>query len=361
MLKKCVFAFVQEELGGGTIMGLFWFMLMVGITGMAVDATNGFRNRTMLQATADSAVLAAVIDLPDGAAASASAITNSLNNMSGEQYGQVLQAGDVEIGAWDNAGRGFTVGGTAPNPLDPTGPWLPNSVRVTLHQTAANGNAVPVNLLRIAGLYTWDVNVQAVAQRYLPDCLNDGLIARGMVDISSNNAFVNNICIHGQQGVEMQNHNYHESGVNVSMPDMDNQLVIPTGGMTSNPGLPQALREQSFDPRMVNHVNEIMADILTKEAYVLPTFINAAWPVVDVNANYVFLTSSVVPGTIYHVVCAPNKNVSIKNNTVLVNVAIIADCGISVGSGATLINVVLGSTALGNGSRPRDNANINFS
>ena len=72
--------FLNDELGGGTVMGLLWFILLVGITGMAVDATNGFRNRTMLQATADAAA-----------------------NMPGALYGDVLQPGDVEIGAWDMA------------------------------------------------------------------------------------------------------------------------------------------------------------------------------------------------------------------------------------------------------------------
>ena len=62
-----------DERGGGTIWGLLWFVLMVGICGLAVDSTDGFRNRTMLQATADSAALAAAIDLPNGQAAVASA------------------------------------------------------------------------------------------------------------------------------------------------------------------------------------------------------------------------------------------------------------------------------------------------
>ena len=63
--------FLNDEHGAGTIMGLLWFILLVGITGLAVDVTDGFRSRTMLQATADASALAAVIDLPDEAAAGA--------------------------------------------------------------------------------------------------------------------------------------------------------------------------------------------------------------------------------------------------------------------------------------------------
>ena len=67
MLRGDCRKFLSDEHGAGTIMGLLWFMLLVGITGMAVDVTNGFRNRTMLQATADAAVLAGAIDLPAAA------------------------------------------------------------------------------------------------------------------------------------------------------------------------------------------------------------------------------------------------------------------------------------------------------
>ncbi len=58
--------FLNDELGGGTVMGLLWFILLVGITGLSVDTINGFRTRTMLQATADAdaAALGGAIDLP---------------------------------------------------------------------------------------------------------------------------------------------------------------------------------------------------------------------------------------------------------------------------------------------------------
>ncbi len=82
--------FLNDELGGGTIFGLLWFMLLVGITGMAVDSTNGFRNRTMLQATADAAALAGAISLTNEAAAVATAVSYSVDNMSGAHYGDVL-------------------------------------------------------------------------------------------------------------------------------------------------------------------------------------------------------------------------------------------------------------------------------
>ncbi len=60
--------FLNDELGGGTVMGLLWIILLVGIVGLAVDTINGLRIRAMLQATADAdtdaAALGGAIDLP---------------------------------------------------------------------------------------------------------------------------------------------------------------------------------------------------------------------------------------------------------------------------------------------------------
>ncbi len=181
--------FLADQRGGGTIMGLLWFILLVGITGMAVDTTNGFRARTMLQATADAAALAAVIDLPDQAAVAASAIVYAGVNMPSFPYGEVLDPADVLVGLWD----------PATSSLDTTAA-LPDSVMVTARQAGQNENPVQVNFLRIVGLTEWNVRAQAVAQRFVPECLKDGLIARGVVDISSNNDFVREICVHGQLG-----------------------------------------------------------------------------------------------------------------------------------------------------------------
>ena len=90
--------FLNDELGGGTVMGLLWFILLVGIIGLAVDNINGLRNRTMLRATAnadaDAAALASVIDLPSAAVTSVAAY--SAGNMPAALYGSVLKAGVPE-------------------------------------------------------------------------------------------------------------------------------------------------------------------------------------------------------------------------------------------------------------------------
>jgi len=52
MKKLRELGFLEDQRGGGTVFGLLWFMLLVGICGLAVDSTDGLRNKTMLQATA---------------------------------------------------------------------------------------------------------------------------------------------------------------------------------------------------------------------------------------------------------------------------------------------------------------------
>jgi Flp pilus assembly protein TadG len=348
--------FVADESGGGTIMGLFWFMLLVGICGLAVDITDGLRNRTMLQATADAAALAGVIDLPNEAAAKATAVAYSADNMGADVNGAVLDINDVTPGVWDHETRTFT-------PANAVAPGVPlDAVHVMVRRSAQNDNAVPVNFLRIVGLQTWNVRAQAIAQKYLPDCLYDGLIARQMVDISSNNSFVRRICVHGQQGVELQSNNYFEEGVNVSMMDLAT-LEIPASGMDSNVGLPEALRESSLDPRMVNHVDQIMATMIDPSSAnfleYIPGYISltddAGSPLPVIVVDEKFDLSTAEENRIYHVDCRPNKNVHIPNNSVVQNVVIIAECEVHIGSGATIMNSVIGSRSGGNGNISKAN------
>ncbi len=96
MLRTRVNEFANNEAGGGAEMGLLWFALLVGITGLAVDTINGFRTRTMLQATADAAALGGAIDLSTAAAAVTSAAAYSTGIMPTAPYGSVLKAGVPE-------------------------------------------------------------------------------------------------------------------------------------------------------------------------------------------------------------------------------------------------------------------------
>ena len=68
-------SFWQDDRGAGTVMGLLWLTLLVGITGVAVDLINGSHTRTMLQATADADAVALGGAIDPQAAAVTSAVT----------------------------------------------------------------------------------------------------------------------------------------------------------------------------------------------------------------------------------------------------------------------------------------------
>jgi hypothetical protein len=342
MLRKRTLELTRDELGGGTVFGLLWFALLVGLCGLAIDGTNGFRNKTMLQATADSAALAGVMELPDSSASVVSAVDYAVLNMAPGYYGDVLQPADVEVGVWDEDTWTFLESGfPAGTPLD--------AVRVTTIQTSPRGNAVPVSFLRIIGLQNWDVRAMAVAQAFTPKCLRNGITAAGIVDISSNNGFTNRICIHGEQGVDIQSNNSFESGVEVTMGSLDD-LSIPASGMNSNPGLAEALDETNKSPRLANHVDAIMADFLDPNSGIHPPYIDTSLPIQELNQSA--KVEDLVPNSIHHVTCQAAAPFKIHNGSVLENVVIIADCELSLGADVFLHNVVLGSRTGGGNTGP---------
>ena len=48
--------FVHHEDGGGTVMSLFIVIILAMLLGIALDATNGWRNRTYLSSAADMGI-----------------------------------------------------------------------------------------------------------------------------------------------------------------------------------------------------------------------------------------------------------------------------------------------------------------
>ncbi len=111
MLSNHLDRFLRDEGGGYTIWGLTWFILYVGIGGLAVDVTDAFRNQTMLQATADSAALAGIVSpLGDESEVDTWAVTYAAFNMSPSVHGDVLKTTEVDIGRWNFTTRSFSVG-----------------------------------------------------------------------------------------------------------------------------------------------------------------------------------------------------------------------------------------------------------
>jgi hypothetical protein len=142
-------------------------------------------------------------------------------------------------------------------------------------------------------------------------------------------------------------------------------LEIPASSMVSNTGLPDALRENYLDPRMVNHIDEIIATLRdpsldTGLVTVIPAYIDTSLPVIEETNKMDFTALNFAPGSgrIYDIDCRGKPTVSIPAGITLSNVVIVIECSLIVNPDATLTNVVLASYRTANGQDPHDITNI---
>ncbi len=143
----------------------------ISIAALAVDLGNGFVMRSRLQATADAAALAGLLEMPEGATALrgaetaaivAAAQTFSTTNMGTMDNGTVLENKDILIGHWDGAGtygarRTFYLAGSLP------GGATYNAVQVSTRRSNENGNSLALLFPGILGRTNIGVSAQAIA------------------------------------------------------------------------------------------------------------------------------------------------------------------------------------------------------
>ena len=271
--------FLRDDSGVGTIWALMWLILMFGLGGLAVDITIAFQHRTALQATADASALAGAIDLPVNEFQTndpvvISAVDYAFKNMKQEVHGTVLTPWEVVIGDWDAANKA----------MKPKAGEFPTAVMVTTRRDDVNQNPVGLTFLRILAMFgdkydRWNVRTQAVAERFIPECLTkQGLIARGTVDYQSNNVYKGNFCMHGENAVKVSNNNDYYPGVVVSAIDkqdikIGNANTLDTSDWSSNEYLDFAgqttgttvyehAASERMDPKMVDYVNQLMNTFL---------------------------------------------------------------------------------------------------
>jgi hypothetical protein len=332
--------------------------------GIAADSSNAWRMRAELQATADAAAHAGSIDLPNVGKAALAADAMASFNMGATEHGDVLATAEIEFGTWDLDDDKFEALGAG---------GIADAIRVTTRRDQNNSNRLKTYFLRLVGMDSWNVNAQAVAQRYWPECLNkDAIIARHVVDLQSNNKFRDGLCVHGNDHVEVNNNNCWEEGVSVTMPSLADFVAPPNGWAQEdaencnnlrtdgkNPGLADALGEEWFDPKIVDHVHSTLDSFLDPSSANTPSYIGT-----DVNGEIIPTASIVktytsqqfnwglaVPGYIYYITCPGNSLLNLGNNVVLRKVVIITQCRIATGNNSIYEDVVLGSYA---GDKPNE-------
>lgn len=317
-------AFLHAEDGASTVLAIFWFMLFCALGGLAVDITNGFRVQGMMQATADAAAHAAVMDLPDETTAEDRALAYTEINMPADIHGTVLVREDIEIGVWDPNTRTFA-GGVTPA----------NAVRVTLHSTRQTGNSVPTSFLRIIGLDDWNVSVAATAAYSLPDdCLGNGFVARGWIETGSTSQYYG-VCIHGEEYVKFGSGNTYDDSTEVSMLDLND---LEAG--SDNEGLEEALYERSYDPPLVDQVHDIITG-LADGSITPPNFLGPGTQQDSGGTQHVSsLPSTLEEGTLY--IVEGSDDVTLPADVRNVGVVVLdSEAKLNVESDAVLYNVLL--------------------
>jgi len=321
MVTRSFMNFLRDESGAYTLWSLVWFMLYVAIGGLAVDITDAYRNRTLLQSTADSAAVAAIMAVGNpGDDPLTQANYYATANMPPEFHGDVLVDTDITLGNWDFDTRTFTAAGV------PT-----NAVHVATRRAADNGNPVIMSVLRILGLFglepTWNVSTESIAVQGVSACHNNGLIAGGQVDQRSSNDFFENICVHGVEGLRLREGNTFESGVATSTTCFD--CVGPPGNdPTDNEGWPEAWA-RGGENEALHPLNAYMVDEYVQVLRALPDTASYS----DMLATY----GDVFAGWdyLYHSDGSPPARVTVNNalrlpSSEVRNVAIVATCTVKV-------------------------------
>lgn len=126
---------------------------VLGGLALAIDVSMYRIAQSRLQAAADSAALAGLQAAAKGGDASARAIEIAMGNVPSD-YGQILTAGDIQMGSYDSK-AGFVAGG-GPNA---------NAVRVVAARSMARGNAVPQLFSTFFSSERANISVQAIAAR----------------------------------------------------------------------------------------------------------------------------------------------------------------------------------------------------
>ena len=309
-----------DESGIGSIAGLYIFIAVLLVGGVAIDYTNAVHTRAQLQAVADSAALAGARHLADGIeAVRMAAIDHADMHGSG-----LLRDEDIVIGTWKDGI--FTADESTPV-----------AVRVMARRTRASDNPLMTQLLFLVGIRSIDVAAGTVAAGGVGSaseikihCSGGGFVARGSVTGNSANSYLDGFCLHGETAIHLHNNNHFESGTRVSLPDLANLHEH-----RNNHGLFDALKLGSHDFARAEGLPDLFTRILDDgiSGTALPPQIIGG----PVYLNQITQSQSLQRGMLYIV----DGNVTLRGPRLFEDVAIYATGNINVRSNVRLNDVLL--------------------
>lgn len=325
--------FYSDESGAATAFSMFILMSTLFAGGYAVDVGHVMMARTRLQVAADASAHAALLtrELKTESEAIAKAHEIALSNMPESAFGTVLNDADIVFGTYDISTQTFTPKSGSRK-----------AVQVTTRRTLDNGNAVQTFLLKLVGLDDWDLSTTAIFTTYRPTCLIEGFVAEGPVDVQSNNSYSNGFCIHSNSYVSLNSNNYFEPGTVVSMPNPDD-IQLPNSGFKTNTGLQAALREGSWNIRILKQVDALIAGLSSFDALFLPSYITSTSKKVFSSRNVT--QADLEEGRLHTYTCTGGADLTIKSNVIVKNVVIVTSCAIKFEQGVQVINSVIATSS----------------
>lgn len=332
MISETFRKFVDRGNGAITALGVIVGIASIVVGGLAIDVANAMRVRTQLQVTADAAAHSALYyrDFESEADSRDAALALVEVIMPASKYGQTITAADIQFGDWDAANQVFTAD-----------PDSTDGVMIDVARILARDNSVATYFLKFTGFGSWDVRRAAVFETYIPTCFREGFVAQDIVDMQSNNVFTAGFCIHANDHVEMNNDNSFAANTVVSMPTKQN-LVIPSIGFSSNPGLVEALRAGSYQIRILNRLPDIIDDLYNGGDKYAPDYITSS-SVVDVFTRNV-KPADFTTGRINRVDCNGSQKLRFLANNFYSDIVVVTNCRVEFGAQVVLENVIVATT-----------------
>ena len=315
----------SDDDGGIYIFGLYIFVAIATISGIAIDVSHLNAERTRLQNATDLAAHAALFNRSTNSSSDsiAAALEVVERVMPARVYGTILTASDFHFGTYDYESDSFTRDAHSSA-----------GVLVTASRETASNNAVRSFLLQFAGISEFDMSTQSVFTAYSPGCMREGFVAEGVVRVRSNNDFTDGFCIHSNTHVTLSQNNYFEAGTVVSMPNTDD-LDIPSSGFSKNQGLQEALRSDHQQIRILTMIDEIAAGLLDYGSVHMPEYIDDRR--VYYHYGKKFDPSDFEPGTINYLDCSS----ATLNGGTYTNVVIYSECEVKFGNGVIFDNAIV--------------------
>ena len=317
-VSQTLIGFLTSRDGWVSGWSLFFITALLMMGGLSVDYSNGIMTRAKLQAASDAASLAASLELPDTAAATAAGMEIANLHFDATD-GNAIQASDFVYGWWNEDTELLEVGGT---PI--------NGVSVVANRSQSNNNALPTILLGFIGMNSFDVVAGSVAVAYSDvSCRNGGFFTEMEIISGSNNDYLDGFCLYGHDGVKIGSDNTFETGVFI---EMENDSNLDQGG--NNSGVDDALREATHTLTLPGLVPTIVSSMEASSFDYMPDFITS---VQSISGDFVPENAGDhVSGRLYIVEdVADLSKVSYVNN-----VAVVAGKEVKIGSDQTIYNVV---------------------